>query len=177
MGSREAERPRFRVSVAKDYLTFSAAHFITIPDHKCESLHGHNYVVNVAVDGAVDRTTGFVVDFAVVKRLLGPALEALDHRVLVPSNNDRVRARSDGTSTEIDYRGTVRFRFPTSNVAFVPVTDTTAELLAEFLAGAVVDGLRREGIRGARWVTVEVEESPGQIGAYSAPVAEREDQR
>jgi 6-pyruvoyltetrahydropterin/6-carboxytetrahydropterin synthase len=175
MASTDPGRPRFRVSVAKDYLTFSAAHFITIPGHKCESLHGHNYVVNVSVDGAVDRTTGFVVDFAVVKRLLGPALEVLDHRVLVPSRNDRVRARPEGDSTEVDYRGAARFRFPTSNVALVPVTDTTAELLAEYLAGIVIEGLSREGIGGARSVTVEVEESPGQVGAYSAPVDDRED--
>jgi 6-pyruvoyltetrahydropterin/6-carboxytetrahydropterin synthase len=175
MAPSDSFRPRFRVSVAKDYLTFSAAHFITIPDHKCESLHGHNYVVNVSVDGTVDPTTGFVVDFAVVKRILGPALAALDHRVLVPSRNDRVRTRADGDSTEVDYRGPGRFRFPSSNVALVPVTDTTAELLAELLAGVVVEGLRREGIAGARWVTVEVEESPGQIGAFSAPVDETEE--
>jgi 6-pyruvoyltetrahydropterin/6-carboxytetrahydropterin synthase len=163
------------VSVAKDYLTFSAAHFITIAGHKCESLHGHNYVVNVSIAGTVDRTTGFVVDFAVVKQLLGPALDALDHRVLVPTRNELVRVRPDGGTTEIDYRGTARFRFPASDVALVPVTDTTAELLAEFLAGIVVEGLAREGIFGARSVTVEVEESPGQIGAYSAPVDDTED--
>ena len=51
-------RGRFSVSVSKDYLTFSAAHFLTIPNHKCESLHGHNYVVTVVVEGPVDRATG-----------------------------------------------------------------------------------------------------------------------
>ena len=40
---------RFSVSVSKDYLTFSAAHFLTIPNHKCESLHGHNYVEHLLI--------------------------------------------------------------------------------------------------------------------------------
>jgi len=48
---------------------------------------------------------------------------------------------------------------------------------AELLAGIVVEGLSREGIGGARSVTVEVEESPGQIGAYTAPIDDMEDSK
>jgi 6-pyruvoyltetrahydropterin/6-carboxytetrahydropterin synthase len=161
---------RFRVSVAKDYLTFSAAHFITIPGHKCEALHGHNYVVQVAVEGQVDRATGFVVDFAVLKRILRPAIDAIDHRVILPSRNDRVRIRTEAGRTIVDYGGHGWFVFPESNVALVPVTDTTAELLAEYLVREVVRGLSDEQIAGVRTVTVLVEESPGQIGAYSASI-------
>jgi 6-pyruvoyltetrahydropterin/6-carboxytetrahydropterin synthase len=157
----------FRVSVAKDYLTFSAAHFITIPGHKCESLHGHNYVVQVAVEGPVDRATGFVVDFAVLKRILRPAIDRMDHRVLLPAANPRVTARTEGERTVIDYRGEARFVFPSSNVASVPVTDTTAELLAEYLAAEVMVGLRAEGAAAIDRVTVEVEESPGQCGVFT----------
>jgi 6-pyruvoyltetrahydropterin/6-carboxytetrahydropterin synthase len=160
------ESARFRVSVAKDYLTFSAAHFITIPDHKCESLHGHNYVIEVAVEGAVDRATGFVVDFALLKRILRPAIDRLDHRVLLPSRNDRVRIRTEAGRTTVEYRGETRFVFPSSNVALVPVTDTTAELLAEYLADEVVAGLAKDGVRSIGRVVVSVEESPGQCGVY-----------
>lgn len=157
---------RFSVSVSKDYLTFSAAHFLTIPNHKCESLHGHNYVVTVLVEGAVDRATGFVVDFAAVKRILRPAIDRLDHRVLIPGANPAVVIRTDGEATVIDYRGVRRFQFPTSHVAVVPVSDTTAELLAEHLAHAVRDGLAAEGLPGLTSILVDVEESPGQSGRY-----------
>jgi 6-pyruvoyltetrahydropterin/6-carboxytetrahydropterin synthase len=160
----------FRVSVTKDYLTFSAAHFITIADHKCESLHGHNYVVQVAVEGSVDPETGFVVDFAVLKRILRPTIDRLDHRVLVPTLNQGVKIRTQGSQTLIDYRGEARFVFPASNVAPVPVTDTTAELLAEYLAGEMVSGLANEGLRGLSRIGVEVEESPGQCGAYTIEI-------
>ncbi|MBL8986662.1 MAG: 6-carboxytetrahydropterin synthase [Gemmatimonadales bacterium] len=162
----DARRGGFSVSVSKDYLTFSAAHFLTIPGHKCEALHGHNYVVTVVVDGAVDRTTGFVVDFAVVKKVLRPRIDAIDHRVLVPTENPAVVLRTEGDSTIVDYRGVRRFQFPTAHVAAVPVSDTTAELLAEYLARAVVTGLAAEGCRGVSGVTVDVEESPGQSGRF-----------
>ena len=61
----------YRVSVAKDYLSFSSAHFITFRGHKCESLHGHNYRVAVVVEGGVDAECLFVLDFAAF--LLAPS--------------------------------------------------------------------------------------------------------
>ena len=156
----------FSVSVSKDYLTFSAAHFLTIPGHKCESLHGHNYVVTVVVEGAVDRLTGFVVDFAVVKTVLRPVIDGIDHRVLVPTMNPAVRIASEADATVVQYRGERRFVFPTAHVALVPVSDTTAELLAEFLAHAVIEGLGAAGCAGVRAIVLDVEESPGQSGRY-----------
>ena len=157
---------RFSVSVSKDYLTFCAAHFLTIPNHKCESLHGHNYVVTVVVEGPVDRATGFVVDFAVVKKVLRPVIDRIDHKVLVPGANAAVVIQVDGDATVIEYRGGRRFQFPTAHVGVVPVSDTTAELLAEYLARAVRDGLAAEGVAGVESVLVDVEESPGQSGRY-----------
>jgi 6-pyruvoyltetrahydropterin/6-carboxytetrahydropterin synthase len=154
------------VSVSKDYLTFSAAHFLTIAGHKCEALHGHNYVVTVVVEGEIDRESGFVVDFAVLKRILRPAIDRLDHRVLVPTRNAHVVLGTEGDSTVIEYRGRRRFVFPTAHVALVPVTDTTAELLAQHLAAGVIEGLATEGCRTPTAVLVEVEESPGQSGRY-----------
>ena len=157
---------RFSVSVSKDYLTFSAAHFLTIPNHKCESLHGHNYVVTVVVEGSVDPATGFVVDFAAVKKILRPVIDRIDHKVLVPAANPAVAIRIDGDATIVEYRGARQFQFPTTHVAVIPVSDTTAELLAEYLAHAVRDGLAVEGVAGLESVLVDVEESPGQSGRY-----------
>src|SRR6266446_6703234 len=41
----------FHVRVTKDYLVFSAAHFITFAGNVCERLHGHNYRVAAEVEG------------------------------------------------------------------------------------------------------------------------------
>lgn len=157
-----------RVSVSKDYLTFSAAHFLAIPGHRCEALHGHNYVVTVAVEGPVDPATGFVIDFAVLKRRLRSTLDAIDHRVMIAGNNPRVTVRTEGGRTTVEYGGGMRFLFPASDVAVVPVPETTAELLAEYLANEVMAGLLSEGMLGLGSVTVDVEESPGQVGSFTA---------
>ena len=59
----------FRVQVSKDYLVFASAHFITFRGHQCETLHGHNYRVGVAVEGSVDAEAFFVLDFSVLKQI------------------------------------------------------------------------------------------------------------
>ena len=71
MGSlrRTAVQSNFRVQVSKDYLVFASAHFITFRGHQCETLHGHNYRVGVAVEGAVDSECLFVLDFSVLKQI------------------------------------------------------------------------------------------------------------
>lgn len=155
----------FSVTVAKEYLTFSAAHFITIAGHQCERLHGHNYRVGVSVSGAVDRDTGFVVDFGVIKQVVRPLIQAVDHRVLLPSRNAKLSVAEAGDQVEVTYRGARRFVFPRGDVVMVPVSDTTAELLAEYFAAAVAAGLAAEGARLAE-LTVEVEESVGQSAGY-----------
>ncbi len=152
----------YTVTVAKEYLTFSAAHFITIAGHQCERLHGHNYRVGVTAAGAVDQDTGFVVDFGDVKEIVRPLITALDHRVLLPSRNAKVRHRDEGELLLVEYRGAHRFTFPRSHVALVPVTDTTAELLAGYLADQVAAAFTARGAAGLTEIVVEVEESVGQ---------------
>ena len=52
------------------------------PEHKCSRLHGHSFRVEVHVAGAVDATSGWIMDFADLKQAFAPAFEALDHRYL-----------------------------------------------------------------------------------------------
>lgn len=49
--------------------SFEAAHRLPrLPEgHKCKNLHGHNYVLEVAVEGPLDER-GFVMDYAELER-------------------------------------------------------------------------------------------------------------
>ena len=64
--------------------TFDAAHKLhNLPEgHKCANLHGHTYRVVVYVDGPLDPTIGWVIDFAEIKRAAGDVLGQLDHAML-----------------------------------------------------------------------------------------------
>lgn len=64
--------------------TFEAAHRLpNVPaDHKCGRLHGHSFRVEIQVSGEIDPKTGWVLDFAEIKRAFLPLYEQLDHHYL-----------------------------------------------------------------------------------------------
>ena len=64
--------------------TFEAAHHLpnVPPGHKCRRLHGHSFRVELHVQGDVDPATGWVMDFADLKRAFQPLYDQLDHNYL-----------------------------------------------------------------------------------------------
>jgi len=72
-----------RATLIKTF-TFEAAHLLPqAPEgNKCRRLHGHSFVIDVAVEGEVDPRTGWVMDFAALKSAAQPVIDALDHRYL-----------------------------------------------------------------------------------------------
>jgi 6-pyruvoyltetrahydropterin/6-carboxytetrahydropterin synthase len=64
--------------------TFDSAHLLPhVPKgHKCGRLHGHTYTVRIYLDADVDPTTGWVVDFAELKRVYTTHCAILDHTYL-----------------------------------------------------------------------------------------------
>jgi len=70
----------WRLAVRSD---FSAAHALRNYRGKCEALHGHNFSVEMVVEGgSLQDGAELLVDFAVLKARLNTVLEGLDHRVL-----------------------------------------------------------------------------------------------
>jgi 6-pyruvoyltetrahydropterin/6-carboxytetrahydropterin synthase len=64
--------------------TIEAAHRLPhVPEgHKCARLHGHSFHVAVHVEGQVDATTGWVMDFAELTEAFRPLHRQLDHNYL-----------------------------------------------------------------------------------------------
>lgn len=64
--------------------SFESAHRLpNVPDgHKCARLHGHSFHVRVTIEGPVGERSGWVMDFADLKRAFAPIHDALDHRYL-----------------------------------------------------------------------------------------------
>ena len=160
------QRGEFRVSVAKDYLVFASAHFITFAGHRCEGLHGHNYRVRVTVEGALDQDTWFVFDFVVLKRLMKELCDEIDHKVLLPLENPKIQVTEEGDAVTVAYEGTLRYRFPRADCSLLPVPNTTVEMLAELLAGRCLAQLRKMGAKGLTAIEMEVEENFGQSAVY-----------
>ena len=156
----------FRVSVSKDYLVFASAHFITLKGHHCETLHGHNYRVGLAVEGSVDDEISFVVDFSVLKQIARRVVDAVDHKVLLPAGNPKLAITEADGLVNVSVNGAHRYQFPQGDCVLLPIPNSTAEMLAAYLGEQVRQDLTDRGISNLTRLELEVEESPGQAAVY-----------
>lgn len=151
---------RFEITVGKEDLFFAAAHFIPFYGGACETLHGHNYRVRATLTGRLQET-GWVHDFISVRDALRELLASLDHRMLLPADNERLEIERD--SGEVRVRCASRgFVFPAQDVVLLPIANTTAELLAAYLADGLASALGAEAWAAVERLELEVEEAPGQ---------------
>jgi 6-pyruvoyltetrahydropterin/6-carboxytetrahydropterin synthase len=151
---------RFKVRVTKDHLVFCSGHFISYEGDKCERLHGHNYRATVEVEGALD-SNFYVFDFIALKHRTKALTDELDHRMLLPLCNPfiAVEERADGIHVRYKER---RWLFPRDDCVLLPIENTTAELLARYLARRLLEDLQRQYNYRPQVLRVEVEENVGQ---------------
>lgn len=157
----------YRIEVHKDYLGFAAAHFITFKG-KCERLHGHNYQVWVEIEGELT-DEGYVFDFSELKQIAKELCDALDHRVLLATENPKIQVRREGQAIFASYESQ-HYQFPAGDVALLPISNTTAELLATYLAGQLAQRLRAAPAHNLSAIGVWVAEGPGQRAFFHQPL-------
>jgi 6-pyruvoyltetrahydropterin/6-carboxytetrahydropterin synthase len=61
---------------------FSSGHYLRNYQGKCENPHGHNYRVLVTLAGAELDPAGLLLDFKILKTLLRPVVDYLDHQMI-----------------------------------------------------------------------------------------------
>jgi 6-pyruvoyltetrahydropterin/6-carboxytetrahydropterin synthase len=71
------------VELVKEY-RFEAAHSLPrVPeDHKCRRIHGHSYKVDLEVQGPVNESTGWLIDFGVIDDAWAELHAKFDHHNL-----------------------------------------------------------------------------------------------
>ncbi len=154
------------IQVEKEYLKFSAAHFLIFPDGEAERLHGHNYRVFVTVDADLGEH-GLVIDFKMVKPVIRELVDELDEHWLLPGEHHELRIdrREDGV-VEVRYRERY-YAAPQEDVIVLPLNNTSAENLAAWFGRQLLERLeRRFPDVTTRGLLVGVEETAGQRGVY-----------
>ena len=99
---------------------FAAAHRLTMVGAKCENLHGHNWKIEVYVQGQELDRGGVLVDFGIIKGHVRSLMETLDHKYL----------------NELDY--------------FQDGTPPSSENIARYVADRLAERLDIPGIRVSR---------------------------
>ena len=90
---------------------FSSGHYLRNYKGKCENPHGHNYKVRVTLAGGALDEAGLLLDFRLLKQVMRPVIERIDHQMLNdlepfteinPSAENLARFFYDETSRQLE---------------------------------------------------------------------------
>jgi len=101
--------------------SIEAAHRLPMvpPDHKCSRIHGHSFKVELHVRGLAGANSGWVMDFAEIKKAFRPFYDSLDHHYL-----NEVKGLSNPTSENLARWIWVRVRPTLPTLCRVVVRET-----------------------------------------------------
>ncbi len=152
----------YSVRLNKEYLVFSAAHFITFAGNICERLHGHNYRVEAEVIGALDENQ-YVIDFIALRDRLKQLVDALDHHVLLPTKHTQIHVAVEDEEVVARFENR-RWVFPRADCVLLPIANTTAERLAWYLATELRTWMNQTLPGQIQRLRIGVDENFGQWG-------------
>ncbi|MHA1198544.1 MAG: 6-pyruvoyl trahydropterin synthase family protein [Candidatus Heimdallarchaeaceae archaeon] len=148
-----------KLKISGDKLTLASAHML-IKHDKCARLHGHNYEIEVEIDGNLDENN-MVIDFGPFKTSVGSIIKELDHRVILPENNSDLTIELDQKQYKVSTCDGKFYRFPKEDVVLVPLEATTVELLSKYLHDKLKSQYPQFNI------TVTMSETPTSIVSYT----------
>ncbi len=150
----------------KTGLRFSASHFIP-SHHKCSRIHGHDYGVRIRIYG--EPKDCILYDFVDLKREARKLCEELDHRILIPKEEDYIKHYMDGDYIIVEFSGK-RYSFPKDEVAMVDVKLTTAEELSRYFAERISKHVNfPNNVKG---IEICIDEGPGQGACHYIPLGD-----
>lgn len=155
----------YSIKVYKQYFNFASSHFLIFDDGTREPLHGHNYRVMVKGE-APELKADMVFDFLDIKPIVREVCDSLDHKVLIPKLNEKLRIHETDKNYCLITPDESEFSIPKSDVLLLPISNTSAERLAIYICNRV-NALTMERFKFCfQSLEIEVEETPGQSAVY-----------
>lgn len=134
-------------------------------DGSREPLHGHNY--RVQFKGEVNELNNdMVFDFLDIKPIIRKVCDGLDHKLLIPKDNPKLKIYPKNKNIEIHTPDGDLFSIPQKDVLLLPILNTSVERMAHYLTGLIrEETLSQYGFCFER-MELELEETPGQCAVY-----------
>ena len=153
-----------KVHVERNRLRFAAAHMATFQG-ECEPLHGHNYEIIVELEGDLTEDS-WVWDFGALKRATSAIANELDHHFILQRESRHLDIVELPDAWQVSF-GSRTYVFPRSDVIALPIDNSTAERISEWVSGRLQTVIQEAGATNIRRLTVGIEEMPGQAGWYT----------
>jgi 6-pyruvoyltetrahydropterin/6-carboxytetrahydropterin synthase len=151
----------------KSNIRFSSAHII--PEYeKCGRLHGHTYAVHAKIVGEPDEK-GIIMDFSLLKDILNETVKELDHKFLIPEKSSFISIEKKGNNIKL-VSLKKHYVLPLEDCIFLPIDSTSAENLARYVLGRVLEKI--SPLKQIESIEIGVDEGFGQ-GARITKTFER----
>jgi 6-pyruvoyltetrahydropterin/6-carboxytetrahydropterin synthase len=155
----------FSIKVYKQYFNFASSHFMIFENGTREPLHGHNY--RVQVKGEAPNLAGdMVFDFLDIKPIVREVCDSLDHKLLIPKDNDKLKIHTENKNYVITTPDESVFSIPMSDVLLLPILNTSAERIAVYICDEIRKLVKVRFGFAFNSLEIEVEETPGQSAVY-----------
>ena len=122
--------PKTTISISKDYLHFSAAHFTIFSATERENLHGHNFFVEAEAVGEIGED-GLCFDYNALKERLKELCDALDETTLLPGRSPHLDIEQGEAGVTVRFDDE-RLEFLPRDVTLIDVRNVTVEELAHW---------------------------------------------
>jgi len=138
------------MKIAKDF-KWEMGH--RLPDHfgKCKNIHGHSYKMMVEFEGKLD-SNGMIIDYYIVKKIIEPIVEKLDHSFMVNKKDSLV----------------IEFLEKLNSKKIVVNFDSTVENITRYLIGEIKKADLPVNVKG---IKVRVCETPDDYAEESAELS------
>ena len=130
-----------RITIEKDHMHFSCAHFTIFSANHRENLHGHNYHLKCELDASVG-SDGLCFDYNQIKKALVQLCESLDEFTLLPENSPflSIEHNAGGDPKKIIANfGEESIPFLTRDIKCLPVSNITIEELSRWLLDELIE--------------------------------------
>jgi 6-pyruvoyltetrahydropterin/6-carboxytetrahydropterin synthase len=147
------------VSIAKENLSFSIAHFTIFSATERENLHGHTYRVSAKVVAPV-KSDGLAFDYAILKKKLKELCNQLDELTIIPEHSPHLKVTRGKDSVTAIFNGE-KLTFLSRDAKVLPIANTSLEEFADWFVKQLVNDAELKKI-DLRKIVVNVASSPGQ---------------
>ncbi len=151
------------ITLSKEYLKFSAAHFTIFSATSRERLHGHNFSVAAAITAPVG-DNGMCFSYKVYKQKLEQLCAEMDEYLLIPTASPFLTIGDEGDYHRVEFNGEIML-FLKSDTRLLPIRNTTVEEYSQYLLDRLVRDTDEIEKYDLRKIVIEVFSGPGQSGS------------
>ncbi|MEJ2417512.1 MAG: 6-carboxytetrahydropterin synthase [Exilibacterium sp.] len=151
------------ITLSKEYLKFSAAHFTIFSATSRERLHGHNFSVAAAITAPVG-DNGMCFSYKVYKQKLEQLCAEMDEYLLIPTASPFLTIGDEGDYHRVEFNGEIML-FLKSDTRLLPIRNTTVEEYSQYLLDQLVRDTGEIEKYDLRKIVIEVFSGPGQSGS------------